>query len=259
MRGVGDEPGGLGRELARELLDVTLEEFRLTESRFETDSRLGRELLYLLSNTEWVRRTTEILDISRVSAVETRVVVDVDVSYIAHEALRTVDGPIWLPLIALPREVDADGDPLDGPISVDVVDGDGSRVAGVPQAELRRQLAAALAETLVTRLQPAHRGALGGRVRPAAGDPRPPGAARGGAVPAADPPARPPPGSVPAAADRHRRVDRRRPPRQPAEARPGPAAGAVRGRGGGRGPGGGAAPAAGRATSPTSTTTPARR
>ena len=32
------------------------------------------------------------------------------------------------------------------------MDGDGSRVAGVPQAELRRQLAAALAEMLVTRL-----------------------------------------------------------------------------------------------------------
>ncbi|HYT09804.1 MAG TPA: hypothetical protein VEL73_04010, partial [Mycobacteriales bacterium] len=156
---IGD-PAALGQELVRELLDVTLEEFRLTESRFETDCRLGRELLYLLSNTEWVRRTTEILDISRVSAVETRVVVDVDASYIAHEALRTVDGPIWLPLMALPREIGTGldgaatgaGDPMDAPVSVDVTDGGGVRVAEVPQAEVRRQLAAALAETLVTRL-----------------------------------------------------------------------------------------------------------
>ena len=39
--------------------DVTVEEFRLVEARVESDARLGRRLLYLLSNTEWVRRTTE--------------------------------------------------------------------------------------------------------------------------------------------------------------------------------------------------------
>lgn len=150
---VGDEPGALGRELAREVLDVTLEEFRLTESRFETDSRLGRELLYLVSNNEWVRRTTEILDISRVAAVETRVVVDVDVSYIAHEALRAVEGPIWLPLIVLPRAVAPAAEAgADAAVNVDVTDGSGSRVPEVPPAEVGRQLAAALAEALVTRL-----------------------------------------------------------------------------------------------------------
>jgi hypothetical protein len=149
---VGDGRGALGRELARELLDVTLEEFRLTDSRFETDSRLGGELLYLLSNSEWIRRTTEILDISRVSAVETRVVVDIDISYVAHEALRAAEGPIWLPLIALPRHVDATPDVAEAPVSVDVTDSSGARVAEVPPAEVGRQLAAALAETLVTRL-----------------------------------------------------------------------------------------------------------
>src|SRR5215213_5724018 len=124
---MGTGPRGLGRELTRELLDVTLEEFRLTESRFESDSRLGRELLYLLSNTGWVRRTTEVVDVSRVEAVETRVVVDVDVSYVAHEALRAVEGPIWLPLIALPRPVGPGpaGDPADPPVTVDVTDGTG--------------------------------------------------------------------------------------------------------------------------------------
>jgi hypothetical protein len=168
---VGDEPGALGRELAREVLDVTLEEFRLTESRFETDSRLGRELLYLLSNTEWVRRTTEVLDISRVAAVETRVVVDVDVSYIAHEALRAVEGPIWLPLIALPRPVGPGtaGAGADTPVTVDVADSGGARVSEVPPAEVGRQLAAALSEALVTRL---HRrtGARDGEGAPATRD-----------------------------------------------------------------------------------------
>jgi hypothetical protein len=149
---MGAGAGGLGHELTGELLDVTLEEFRLTESRFESDSRLGREVLYLLSNTGWIRRTTEVVDVSRVEAVETRVVVDVDASYVAHEALRTLDGPLWLPLIALPRQADQ-APAADAPVSVDVTDAEGARVAEVPQAEVFRQVAAALAETLVTRLQ----------------------------------------------------------------------------------------------------------
>ena len=149
---MGNEAGALGRELTRELLDVTLEEFRLTESRFESDSRLGRELLYLLSNIGWIRRTTETIDVSRVAAVETRVVVDVDTGYVAHEALRTLDGPLWLPVIALPRGLGPERDGSDAPVSVDVTDRDGARVSEVPQAEVARQLAAALAETLVTRL-----------------------------------------------------------------------------------------------------------
>jgi hypothetical protein len=149
---VATESRALGRELTREVLDVTLEEFRLTESRFETDSRLGRELLYLLSNSGWIRRTTERVDVSRVAAVETEVVVDVDTGYIAHEALRTLNGPLWLPLFALPRHVGPEPEP-DAPVSVDVTDRGGDRIAEVPQAEVSRQLAAALAETLVARLQ----------------------------------------------------------------------------------------------------------
>jgi hypothetical protein len=58
-----------------------------------------------VSNTGWIRRTTERVDVSRVAVVETEVVVDVDTGYIAHEALRTLDGPLWLPLLALPRKV----------------------------------------------------------------------------------------------------------------------------------------------------------
>jgi len=149
---VGNESRALGRELLRELLDVTLEEFRLIESRFETDSRLGRELLYLVSNNGWVRRTTERIDVSRVAAVESEVVVDVDTGYIAHEALRTLDGPLWLPLLALPRRVGPEPE-ADVPVSVDVTDSAGARIAEVPQAEVSRQLSAALAETLVVRLQ----------------------------------------------------------------------------------------------------------
>jgi hypothetical protein len=130
---VGNESRALGRELLRELLDVTLEEFRLTESRFETDSRLGRELLYLVSNTGWIRRTTERVDVSRVAAVETEVVVDVDTGYIAHEALRTLDGPLGCYCSRCPAvgpEPEADT-----PVSVDVTDSGG---AGSPRSRRPR-------------------------------------------------------------------------------------------------------------------------
>jgi hypothetical protein len=195
-----------GRELTQELLDVTLEEFRLTESRFESDSRLGRELLYLLANVGWMRRTTEVVDVARVEAVETRVVVDVDTAYVAHEALRSLDGPLWLPLLALPRPVGSvrpdgsagDPGPDAAPVSVDVTDRDGARIAEVPQAEVARQLAAALAETLVARLhrRPEADAAGGTRdsqvllaavltrllPRPPAAEPPPPGEPAGGAA-----------------------------------------------------------------------------
>jgi hypothetical protein len=90
--------------------------------------------------------------VSRVAAVESEVVVDVDTGYIAHEALRTLDGPLWLPLLALPRRVGPEPE-ADVPVSVDVTDSGGARIAEVPQAEVSRQLSAALAETLVVRLQ----------------------------------------------------------------------------------------------------------
>jgi hypothetical protein len=162
----------LGVDLRDEMLKVTLEEFRLTEMRFETDSRLGRELLFLLSNPEWVRRTTETIDITRVAAASTTIEVDADPGYVVHEALDPDQGPLWLPLVALPPEVRSfdgrvfpeEGDrrhrpllnrsPLlpDLPVNIQVTDASGQRVAELPQAEVRRQLAAALAETLVARI-----------------------------------------------------------------------------------------------------------
>jgi hypothetical protein len=162
----------LGEDLKDEMLKVTLEEFRLTEMRFETDSRLGRELLFLLSNPEWVRRTTETIDITRVAAASTTIEVDADPGYVVHEALDPDHGPLWLPLVALPPEMRSfdgrvfaeEGDrrhrplinrrPLlpDLPVNIQVTDASGQRVAELPQAEVRRQLAAALAETLVARI-----------------------------------------------------------------------------------------------------------
>jgi hypothetical protein len=144
----------------RRLLDavrqVTLEEFRTEDAHFERDSRLGRELLYLTSNNQWCRRTTEIVDISQVQAVDTDVVVDVDLGYVDHEALQPVEGLVWLPLLALPglmpthrrRGAPPASDPE--PItSLDVSDAVGARVTKLPQAEVHQRLAAALSEIVL--------------------------------------------------------------------------------------------------------------
>jgi hypothetical protein len=144
----------------RRLLDavrqVTLEEFRTEDAHFERDSRLGRELLYLTSNNQWCRRTTEIVDISQVQAVDTDVVVDVDLGYVDHEAFQPEEGVVWLPLLALPGLMPTHRrrgtPPASNPepiTSLDVSDAVGARVTKLPQAEVHQRLAAALSEIVL--------------------------------------------------------------------------------------------------------------
>jgi len=154
--------------------DVTLEEFRSEDMHFERHSRLGRELLYLVANNSWCRRTTEVVDVSHAQAVDTDVIVDVDLSYADHEAFELDAGGItWLPLLALPPLRPASGDAPIGrwsgwdpgarrrrreyrshqdpdPIAtLEVSDATGTRVHKLPQSEVHQRLAAALAEILL--------------------------------------------------------------------------------------------------------------
>ncbi|GLY33625.1 hypothetical protein [Kineosporia sp. NBRC 101731] len=154
---------------------VTLEEYRSEDVRFERDSRLGRELLYLVANNSWCRRTTEVLHVKLAQAVDTDVVVDVDLSYADHEAFELDAGLTWLPLLALPpmrpREPSRSRDPkfladfrqnrLDVPLdrwaddeadpiaSLEVSDANGQRIHRLTQAEVRQRLSAALAEMII--------------------------------------------------------------------------------------------------------------
>jgi hypothetical protein len=66
--------------------DVTLEEFRSEDAHFERHSRLGRELLFLVANNGWCRRTTEVIEVRQAQAIDTDVIVDVDLAYADHEA-----------------------------------------------------------------------------------------------------------------------------------------------------------------------------
>ncbi|GLY14100.1 hypothetical protein LWF15_34410 [Kineosporia rhizophila] len=165
---------GRTERLRAALGQVTLEEYRSEDARFERDSRLGRELLYLVANNSWCRRTTEVLRLHLAEAVDTDVVVDVDLSYADHEAFELDAGLTWLPLLALPpmkardtsrtreaglfkefaarnqvpidRWADDEADPI---ASLEVSDGDGTRIHRLTQAEVRQRLAAALAEMIL--------------------------------------------------------------------------------------------------------------
>lgn len=123
---------------------VTLEEFYWQDSHYSTDSRLGRELLYLIANDEWIRTTTEILDLSRSDAVDTTIRFDIDLDRITHEAFHAGTGQLWLPLFTLTADSG-----IQPNATLTVTDADGAELAPVPQTDVRHQVAAALAEIFV--------------------------------------------------------------------------------------------------------------
>lgn len=153
--------------------DVTLEEFRSEDALFERHSRLGRELLFLVANNSWCRRTTEVVEVRQAQAIDTDVIVDVDLAYADHEAFERDAGITWLPLLALPPMLPVEEDidvgmwaslrpsvrrrlresrnreEPDTITSLEVSDAAGARVHKLPQAEVHQRLAAALAEIIL--------------------------------------------------------------------------------------------------------------
>lgn len=133
----------IGNTLLDIVAQVTAEEFYWQDAHYSADSRLGRELLYLIANDEWIRTTTEILDVSRADAVDTTIRLDVDLDRITHEAFHEGAGRIWLPLFV------HGGDGSENRGTLTVTDADGTQLAPLPQADVRHQIAAALAEIIV--------------------------------------------------------------------------------------------------------------
>jgi hypothetical protein len=128
---------------------VTAEEFAWQDAHYDRDSGLGRELLFLIANDDWVRSTSEIVDIVRSDAIETRIDIDVDLGRISHEAFRDRAGQTWLPVAVLPPLQQA----LPGPESfstLTVTDAGGSAIMTLPQADVRHRLAAALTEIIAS-------------------------------------------------------------------------------------------------------------
>ena len=94
----------LAKRLSEMVEAVGSDEFGWQEAHYEHDSRQGRELLFLIANHEWVRATSEIVDITRSDVIETTIKIDIDLSLITHEAFRGRTGRLWLPVTVLPPQ-----------------------------------------------------------------------------------------------------------------------------------------------------------
>jgi hypothetical protein len=134
---------------------VPPEEFRWQESHYDIDSRRGRELLFLIAHHEWVRATSEIVNVRRSDAVDTTISIDIDLDQITHEEYRGRTGRLWLPVMVLPPRLDEhDANALrpNRPESESftmVTDASGGLLATLPQADVRHQVSAAVAEIIV--------------------------------------------------------------------------------------------------------------
>jgi hypothetical protein len=132
---------------------VRSEELLWQESHYDHDSRLGRELLFLMSNHEWARATSEIIDFTRSDTLETTIKIDVDLSQVTHEAFWKRTGPIWLPIAVLPPFTA--NSRYEPDLFATVTDAAGDPVPMLPAADLRHQISAAMAE-IIAKMAVAH-------------------------------------------------------------------------------------------------------
>jgi hypothetical protein len=138
---------------------VTADEFHRHEDRYDYDSGQGRELLFLIANHEWVRGTSENVDIDRSDAIETALKIDVDLRQITHEAFRGRTGGLWLPVTILPRQAVQDRQEPD--LFATVTDAAENLLPLMPADDLWHQMSVGMAEIIV-HMAIAH---LPGRVR----------------------------------------------------------------------------------------------
>jgi hypothetical protein len=129
------------------------DEFYWQEAHYDRASLRGRELLFLMSNHEWVRNTSEIVNITRSDAIETSIKVDIDLGQITHEAFRKKSGTIWLPIAVLMPE--ADQHRFEPDLSASVTGPAGEPVRMMAATEMRHQISAAMAE-IITKMAVSH-------------------------------------------------------------------------------------------------------
>lgn len=132
---------------------VSSEELLWQEAHYDHDSRLGRELLFLMANQEWARATSEIIDFTRSDTLSTTIKIDVDLSQVTHEAFWKRTGPIWLPIAVLPPFTAKSRYEPD--LFATVTDAAGDPVPMLPAADLRHQISAAMAE-IIAKMAVAH-------------------------------------------------------------------------------------------------------
>jgi hypothetical protein len=126
---------------------ITPEEFGWQDANYDLDSALGRELLFLIADNQWVRTTSEAIDITRSDAFDTTIKIDVDLDRITHEAFRGRNKQLWLPVLVLPlHQRLPEPDPFS---TLTVTDVGGSPLVTLPNADVRHRVAAALTEIIL--------------------------------------------------------------------------------------------------------------
>jgi hypothetical protein len=143
----------LAEGLREKVNSVSPDEFYWQESHYDHDSRQGRELLFLMANYEWVRATSEIIDVTRSDAIETTIKIDVDLSQITHEAFRKRADRLWLPIAILPPETGQRH--FEPDLFAAVTDAAGDPIPMLPAADMRHQISAAMAE-IITKMAISH-------------------------------------------------------------------------------------------------------
>ena len=138
---------GTALDLRSMIEKVTLDEFHRQEDRYEHDCSLGRELLFLIANQEWVQGTSEIININRADAIETEIKIDIDLHQITHGAFREKTGQLWLPVSVLP--LPSAQDRLEPDPFATVIGAAGNLLPLMPADDMSNQIAAALAEIIV--------------------------------------------------------------------------------------------------------------
>jgi hypothetical protein len=139
---------GSARDLRIMVESVSPDEFFWQEAHYDHDSREGRKLLFLMANHEWVRATSEIIDITRADELQTMIKVDIDLGQITHEAFRRKTGKLWLPVAVLPPQTEKRR--FEPDLFATVTDPQGNPVPILPADNLRQLMSAAMAEIIAT-------------------------------------------------------------------------------------------------------------
>lgn len=138
---------------------ITPGEFHWQDANYDRDSMLGRELLYLIANSDWMRATSEEINIVRSDAIDTIIRIDVDLDRITNQVFADRVGQLWLPVLVLPPLLKPQPkrptlpEPLSEPdpfSTLTVTDANGTPLVTLPNAEIRHRLAAALAEIIIS-------------------------------------------------------------------------------------------------------------
>lgn len=143
------------KQLLANVTAVTFQEFHWQESHYDHDSRHGRELLFLIANHEWVRATSETIEISRSDSIDTAIKIDIDLDQITHEAFRKKTGLLWLPIAVLPPQPavsalrESGRHRLEPDPFATVTTAAGDLLPLQPTADIRHQISAAMAEIIV--------------------------------------------------------------------------------------------------------------